>query len=533
MTVAGQNGLFELLRDIDADSSDIPESVHDRLLEAGLEPDGRADLIGLLSRRGLSNTARLAVVAALAETIEPEDAAPIARAIAKQHPSVVLAAIPVLEKSGSAAALFAVRKPLRRGDPAIDDACDHASARLASSVEAERYIRRDGVPAAGRERELAFAAAAASPETLASIRELGADPALIAQLGTGLHVLLEELSARAKQGSLNEFDARLRDELQEAVLLTGAPPDAGQQQRALENLFRRRDLDDVREVAPHLPQDLVASFVTRACSRAQRRSERADRAVLALSILEGAEATTREQLRPLTLDCLDEEDTSLASGAISVLAADADQLPADVRQRVIRRFGSLPPEQQAVLAPRLGGLAATAEEELDVESFLRWVDGAQDDEREARLHALKIRWESTEVSLEQASSFLSTLARGVHRLPVDEQDAWRAELLEGSLSWLHRQGTQIVEPSRALLAWPGFAALVLDDLDTALSLLRVDQARGLLLEVLRQAADPSDVLVQVAQPDAEDERHPPGASTSPHRSDPTQSPVRRHSVRPL
>lgn len=497
MTAQDLDRLFALLRE--AGTEAVPDSTSDRLLETALEEGGRLALLGLVNRPGLTIAARLAVLTALGETLESGDVPVLARAVVRQHPAVLLAAVPLLEASRSSAALFAVRKPLRRNQPEIDRALDHAALRLGAVVPAERYVRRDGVPPSEfPARELAYAAAAAAPETLAAIRVSGADGRLVTLLGAGIQAQLDELAAQARSGSLNEFDARLRDELHEAVLLTGVPANPIQQERSLDNLFRRRDLVDVSALADHLPQEALSRYAKRALSRANRRTERVDRAVLALGMLEGAPPETRAELKGVVLECLDEDDTNLVGGAVATLAVDAEQLTASERQRVIRRFGTLPAQEQQSLSSRLTGLAATAEEELDVESFLRWVDGAHDDERPARLRALKTRWDNTVVDAEHATAFLSTLARGIHRLSEAKQEQWREELVEGALSWLYRQGTQIVEPSRALLAWPGFASVVLEDLDLAISLLRAEQARGLLLEVLRQTDDPAATASAIA-----------------------------------
>lgn len=501
MTSPGYDTLFALLRD--ADSEAIPGATADRLVDTALEDEGRATLLTLVNRPGLTNASRLAVIDALRDTIQGEDIPVLARAVVRMHPSVVTAAIGLLAGSGSAAALFAVRKPLRRGEPEIDDACDRAAARLTMSVQAQRYIRRDGIPPADfPTRELAYGAAAAAPAALADFRSGATDHRFEAQLGDGIVALLEELTDQAKTGTLNDFDSRLRDELHEAVVLSGVPAEPNQQDRSMDNLFRRRDLGDVRELAPHLPELAVARYASRALTRANRRSERTDRAALALDMLAGAEPGTRAQLHGVLVECLEESAHSLVAGAVAALAVDAERLtPAD-RQRVIRQFGTLHPAEQKALSPRLRGLAASAEEELDVESFLRWVDGAEASERTERLRALKTRWDTTAVSCEHATLFVSTLARGINRLPQGEHHGWSRDLVEGALSWMHRQGTQIVEPSRALLAWPGFAQVVLDDLDVPLSLLRADQARGLLIEILRQATEPVAVVAAIAQGDA-------------------------------
>lgn len=507
MTVADQETVFSLLRETALDT--VPAATSDRLLEAALEREGRTALLALVNRTGLTNVGRRAILDALRETFEPDEAPVLARAIVRQHSSVMLAGIGLLEGSRSAAALFAVRKPLRRGEAEIDEACDRAAARLGIEVHAERYVRRNGVPPENFPvRELAYAAAAAAPETLAAIREQGADKRVIDQLGRGIEGLLDELNVQTRTGSLNEFDGRLRDELHEAVVLTGLPDKTERQERSLDNLFRRRDLGDVGQLAQHLPQAAVIHYAKRALSQSNRSSKRMDRAVLALAMLEAAESGTRAALHDVVLECLEEADAGLAAGAVAALAAHAEDLPARDRQRVIGRFGTLPAQMQQELAPRLSGLAASAEEGLDVDSFLRWVEGAPDDERRARLRALKARWDTTVIAPEQATLFLATLARGIDRLPEAEQEQWREELVEGALSWMFRQGTKIVESSRALLAWPPFAWLVLEDLDLSLSLLRPDQARGLLIEVMRQAEEPAWFVASVAQADVEAEELP-------------------------
>jgi hypothetical protein len=504
VTVIDQDSLFARLRE--TPGGELPAAATDELQRAARESEGRSELLALVNRHGLTNVARLGIISALGENLEAVEAHALARAVVRQHPSVVLAAVPALEASHAAAALFAVRKPLRRGEKEVDEACDHAASRLGMTVAADRFVRREGVPPANYSgRELAYVAAAAAPETLAAIREGGADKQLSAPLGRGIESLLTELTVQARNGSLNPFDARLRDELHEAVILTGLPAEATQQERSLDNLFRRRDLSDVRELAAHLPDHALSRYAARALNRSNRRSERADRAVLALEMLETAGEEPRAELHHLLLDCLDEPDPALAAGAVAVLAGRADDLAAPERQRVIQRFGTLPPQLQQALAPRLKGLAASAEEGLDVPSFLRWVDGAGDGERSARLRALKTRWDTTVVSSEQATAFLDTLARGVSRLADDDQLAWRRDLIEGALSWMHRQGTQIVEPSRALLAGSGFAQLVLEDLDLSLSLLRADQARGLLTEMLRHADDLVEVVESIACSEVEDD----------------------------
>lgn len=500
MSGTTQETLFALLREHSSDA--IPAATTDRLFEAALDSEGRSALLALVNRPRLTNAARLAVLDALRETLELEDAATLARAVVKQQPSVLLFALRLLEESRSPAALFAVRKPLRRGEPEIDAACDRAAARLAMDVDAERYVRRDGVPPTDfPARDLAYAAAAAAPETLAAIRLRGTDPRLTELLGRGIEELLDELATQARLASLNDFDSRLRDELHEVVLLTGIPSDAGQQELSLDNLFRRGDLAEVRQIASELPETALVRYAARALKRANRRSERADRAVLALSMLESARAASSGQLHDALFECLDERDPALVGGAVAALATRADELSPTERRRVIGRFGTLPAEQQQALAPRLSGLATSASEALDVESFLRWVDGSPEAEQPARLQALKTRWDTTVVTSEQATSFLRTFARGVHRLAPDQQAAWREDLVESPLSWMYRQGTQIVEASRALLGWPGFAGLVLEDLDLALSLLRPEQGRGLLNQVFRQAEDPVSVVTAIAAAD--------------------------------
>jgi hypothetical protein len=225
--------------------------------------------------------------------------------------------------------------------------------------------------------------------------------------------------------------------------------------------------------------------------------------VLALAMMDHAGQEVSRGLHGVLIECLEEEEPTLVAGAVAALAARGDELTPAERRRVIERFGRLPSHEQRTLAPRLEGLAVGAEDELDIDSFLRWVEGARDHERPARLRALRVRWDTTVIDAKHATSLLTTLARGIDRLPPDDQRAAQEQLLEGALSWLYRQGTQIIEPSRALLAWPGFAGLVLDDLDLSLSLLRADQARGLLLEILRQSEDEGRVVSAIARADVD------------------------------
>src|SRR5688572_10998995 len=103
MTALDRDGLQALLRQTGGDA--VTGEVADALLEAAMDTQGRAALIGLVNQPGLTLPARLAIVEALEETLDPEDAPALARAVVRQHPSVVMAAVDLLEKSHSPAAL--------------------------------------------------------------------------------------------------------------------------------------------------------------------------------------------------------------------------------------------------------------------------------------------------------------------------------------------------------------------------------------------------------------------------------------------
>ncbi len=86
MSIVDADAVFALLRGGAGET--VSDAAADSLLEVALEARGRALLIGLVNRPGLRNAARRAILEALSETLELDDAASLARAVVRQHVSV-------------------------------------------------------------------------------------------------------------------------------------------------------------------------------------------------------------------------------------------------------------------------------------------------------------------------------------------------------------------------------------------------------------------------------------------------------------
>lgn len=228
--------------------------------------DGKRVLIGLLGRAVASDSVRLAVLDTLEPIVGPEDANELARINTGQRPQVLGRAIQVLAATACATALFALRKVYsEREDSAtaagrladgLDDLLPEAIAIRRALVE--ESDRRDASELDQRETLLCVLALSSAEQT-----KLASSPS-----GRGLmalaHAAAPDLDAHlraeaAGASSLGRFHARLRDDLLEFVLLADVP-DERLRDRALENVFRREDLKDVRELLIQLPDSALKTY---------------------------------------------------------------------------------------------------------------------------------------------------------------------------------------------------------------------------------------------------------------------------------
>lgn len=373
--VASQSGTdaevlaaFNHAADIDA------AAVRTDLMRVGEQADTRRALIAVLSRQGTTDATRLAVLTALAATMTEHDVEEFARVSVRQRATVLGPTIELLGDMPTAESLFA----LARVFATRDDAFGAWAARLARALRVDVAAAAaldaldEAVPPVQTQVELAYAAAASDPMTLAQLRDRSMTP-LKMQLAEEMALLDARLQSRTKHvgGTTNEFDTRLRGALYEAMAITMLPASEDHQARALEHLFRRTDLADLGAIAPALPSKVLIEYVTRSLTRANRRGGRVDRARFALELVGADRPDLWEAARAAVIECLDEESTELRVAASVALARHATKLDSRLRRRLATMFAAFDPTTQERVVDDFAPVLATESHEVDIETFIR------------------------------------------------------------------------------------------------------------------------------------------------------------------
>lgn len=479
-----------------------PDGTGEELLSLASDPGQRRDVIGFLSKTGTTDAARLKVLEILDQTAEPEDAVEIARVSVRQRGGVLGPTLGLLGSLPTPGSLFALAKVFAVRDDEHGARARELAAAMRASVPAALALEGRAVeddPTGG----LALAAAALPPEALVHLRE-GETNALKLQLEEEIAELDAELRERSKEGgSLAEFDARLRDELYEVVALTGLPADDDLQKRAVENLFRRPDLGDVGELVPHLPPEITQEYVSRALTKANRRGPRKDRSLFALELLRSGPDELWHAAEAQLRECLDDDDPVSLLGAARALAVRADSLDPATHRRLADVFASLDRATQQQVVGDFESVLSSAAHDVDLQSFIRWVEAAEPEELPTRLEDLLSR-------LVRGSSFEDV--EGVLRAYLARREALasREELDRQAASavgrWVHGQERRTVEAAKVIEAADA-QELVVGRLADLLEPMRADQARTYLGHLLAGATPEAEEAVLGADlPEGEFER---------------------------
>lgn len=465
------------------------------------DANSRPALIGVLSRQDTTDAARLAVLTALSTTMSEHDIEGFARVSVRQRAAILGPTLDVLGSMPTGEALFA----LARVFATRDDTFGERAARLASALRADVPAAAaldalaSDVPQLQTEVELAYAAAASDPLTLAQLRDGEMTP-LKAQLTRELALLDERLQRRTKDagGTTNEFDTRLRGALYEAMALTALPSGEGHQARALEYLFRRTDLDGLARLAPMLPTEVLRRYVTRSLARDHRRGDRADRARFAIELVGDGRPDLWEAARVAVVECLDEEAIELRVAASVALARHATQLDARLRRRLATMFAAFDPAIQERVVDDFAPVLATESHEVDIETFIRWVRTAPREELPIRLDELLARLEPCETASEDARLIVTAFLRERAKLEPDTQAAIDRQATEAVAHWIHRHRSRATDAIRAVLSDKAAADVFVGDLGPAIAILRADQARSVVGQLLESLGPRDRALGVVA-----------------------------------
>lgn len=497
----------EILAAHNATAETAAEAAVEALRGPAADPSGREALIRLTSFAGTSDAVRRAVIEALVPLAADEVEA-FARANMRQRAQVIEAAIDATASAGTAEALFALEKAFAtdRGQAA---ALAHRRALgLWETVREASAIRRilaghraqDEV-VGGNPRELLYAALALdSPDQ----RELAGAGALLASVepeAEHLAARLRELAAGS--ASLAPYHVRLRDELFEFLLLTGLVS-GDLRKRALDNLFRREDLDDVRAVGLHLPDEEFVEYASRALTGANRRGNPARaRMALRLARERGGAPPLREAIRASLRD----PDVGVRfEAARSLLHAEPAPDPNE-RKAIAEVFASLPADLQRELAPELRGLSPDQAPSLDLAGLLRWVEGAETDQILPRLETLLDHWNARpSLGSDEVAQVLVVIAGLRGQLEPGERQRFDEHLAKVEAAWLRARGTRLADATRALLGWQGSVSLLVEHFETLAEGLRAEQARSLLGAALDSDPHPGH-LAKLASVDSGVEDH--------------------------
>ena len=504
----------ELLSAYNEAAEALPVELRQQLGELAQDAAGRAALIGLLGLTGTSDAVRRLALEALERRLSAEEVGEFARVNLRQRAQVIGAAIKVLAEARTGEALFALAKVYSRRDDDAGEVARSLAERLQRNVPEAVVIGEVTMgleasrPIADLEpRELLFAVMSLPPRAQWRLGPGERGSGLIERIAPAAVAEDERLRERSKgSAGLHPYEMRLRDELLELVLITGSPEDDDLQKRAAENLFRRESLEEVEALAPYLPLAVLQSYAERSLTTDNRRGARSDRAVLALSAAREREPGLREALRDPAIACLSEKDPELKCEAARLLAVDEQDLHPEAKAALSRAFDELPPKYQRRLAGELHG---AGQGRLQHESFLRWVDGARDDEVRARLGALLARWaeDRKTTTAQQAGELIEVFGAGFARVEEADRDALISDLVDVAAGWLHAQRSRIVESAAALTRWHRFRGLVVSRLDRFVELLRADQARGLATDALglRQETLNAELLAIAAEQPLQEE----------------------------
>lgn len=504
--------LSEELRNTSLDGREQSEDAQNELwVELGqLIEDriGKAAVIRLLGITGTSDDVRLLALRVLEGQLGPDDTGDFARANLKQRAQVIGPAVEALGSIPGAEAVFALAKIYARRD---DDAgslarnlAESNRAKDPASRDLEALVSGEGSLTAVPERasrELLLAAMSLPTQTQADLagtdwgKELGERMSPAAQTeGDRIR------SLSSGPGGLHSYDSTFRDEMIDLALVTAMPVDEEFHAWARENLFRSDDLGRVSEVAPYLPGPELAEYARRALSVQNRRGSRSDRARLALELLRESTADVRLARREEAVACLDEEDADLRSEALRLLAVDSGELPAQLRGRLATVFDELPPANQSRISAdlQLGGKGPESHE-----SFLRWVKGAEGQDVQIRLEALLERWAGLRgtITPEQAGELIQTFGGGFALVGQDVQPEITQDLVEVTSGWIRSRKGRIVDSTSVLSMWRPFRGIVATHIGEFIERLRVDQAKGLIREILglREDGPDPELLAELAE----------------------------------
>lgn len=366
--------------------------------------DGRAALLRLVNRRQLVDAGRLLALEALATHAPEVEVAELARVSLNQRPDVRASAARLLAAIGGAESAFVLRKALGRND---DEAGMTARA-LADELTSEGEVGFYELLALPPEEQLTRWRAL-DEQARAHVDEVASDAERV----------LREAGRVGSAGS--DFHVLFREELHAFALLTGIGASADLQRLARNTLFKRGDLARVAELAPRLDSTVVMEYCRRALLRANRRGERADRALFALQLL-----TDDPRLDPSVLfddlrDALVDDLPEMRARAAALLASQPDRLePAD-RSVLTSVFNGLPADLQDRLASVLGQAALGDSEEMSLAALVRWVSGAEASDARQRISAAAARWRTSELIPGNAAKLLDAMLRAADSLDLEDR----------------------------------------------------------------------------------------------------------------
>ena len=480
----------ELLDRYNAAAESEPRRLLDELAELASDPLGREGIISLLAHAGASVPARQLALQALEGKVEPSDVSLLVRVSLRQRPQVLALALPLIASTGVAEALFALRKVFGVREDEIAAQANELAGRLEESVPEAGALRHrlgDSVSETASvppSRATLFALLSLDSEHQQAVSTGGLDVASVRELGPIVGEVHAELREQGRSPSgLNPYEARLRDELLEFVLVSGWDVDDELSRRASDNLFRREDTYDVEQLLPYLRENALRNYVERSLAREHRTGKREDRALASLRALRGADDLIRRDFVPVALEALGESSEPLLFEAVRFLAGEQARLAPSDRARLLESYEALSGSYRVRMAGDLD--RSMAMEAKTIDGFLAWIGADDAGDLNDRVDALLERWAGeTDASTEEASAYLTAFGRVLSRLP--EQDRERAEnqLVDAASAWLRAQGGVIREPVRALVRWVRFREIAVSRFPSFAERLKADQARGLLEEAI-------------------------------------------------
>jgi hypothetical protein len=205
--------------------------------------------------------------------------------------------------------------------------------------------------------------------------------------------------------------------------------------------------------------------------------------------------------RAAVIECLDEDAIELRVLASVALARHATQLDPRLRRRLATMFGKFDPATQERVVDDFAPVLATESHAVDIETFIRWVRTAAPDELATRLDELIARLEPGETSPDDARLIVMAFLQERAQLAPDTRAAIGRRTTEALAKWIHNYKTGTAEAIRAVLSEKDAAELFVADLSPAIAILRADQARLVVTQLVASLGPIDRALGAVASAD--------------------------------